>query len=360
MKERIFVENNKRAEQLQFLRFMAFSLICLHHLSEWTWDFFPKAEGAYEAVSFFFMLSGFVLVYSSYDKTIEFSNTSFRQHFCKRLKKVYPLYFATTMLAALMSDIPGLLCEHNFVDLKIELIQLVKNIFLVQSWFKDGFFSFNGVGWFLSDLLFLSLLDLPIIFVGNKIKEKKRNTFVFVIIMAVVFITLFAYSFYFRENNRKFMLYIFPVGRMWEYIIGACLAYILKTNENKKKTLLSIVIFTIAETLSIAFVFLLFYHKMDTWKTYTIKWVVPNILVLAVFGVGKGYISKLFRLKILNTLGDVSFECFLIHQLIISSFAGIYGYQTLGGLGNIFVISMLFVSTITFALLLHGKGFCNK
>ena len=46
-------ENADRAEQLQFLRFLAFGLIFLWHADYWVPAWFPHGNGAVNAVSFF-------------------------------------------------------------------------------------------------------------------------------------------------------------------------------------------------------------------------------------------------------------------------------------------------------------------
>lgn len=145
----------------------------------WTEKWFPHGNGAANAVSFFFILSGLVTGYSSFDKHISFSYSKTMEYVSKKLKKVYPLYFITTILAISYSDLAICIANHAFSDMKMWLIQLIKNLLLIQSWFQTGYFSYNGVGWFLSSIMFLYLLKVPITACASKIKENRNNILIF-------------------------------------------------------------------------------------------------------------------------------------------------------------------------------------
>ena len=85
-----------------------------------------------------------------------------------------------------------------------------------------------------------------------------------------------------------------------------------------------------------------------------VRWLLPNIFVLLVFAFGGGLFSGLFRLKWLKRLGDLSFECFLTHKMIIT----LYYCANIGGeskLSNLFRLVFVFGTTVLLALLLNKK-----
>ena len=82
-----------RADQLQFLRFIAFVLIFNWHMDWFAPQFFPRDLGGACAVEFFFLLSGFGSAYSSYNRDVIFSWRGLFDYLKKKLKKAYPLYF---------------------------------------------------------------------------------------------------------------------------------------------------------------------------------------------------------------------------------------------------------------------------
>jgi len=121
-------ENNK-AIQLQFLRFIAFLFIFLLHSDYWHMKFMPGANGGICAVSFFFILSGFVTGYSGYNKDVKIGIKEIFSELWKKIKKFYPLYFCMVIITIAFSKIPTYIALHNFSGLAREIVQLLKNIF---------------------------------------------------------------------------------------------------------------------------------------------------------------------------------------------------------------------------------------
>ena len=76
-----------RANQLQFLRFIAFLLICMVHTESYQPSWGPGGNGAINAVAFFIILSGAVSGYSSYNKDIECSFKGILLYMWKKIKK---------------------------------------------------------------------------------------------------------------------------------------------------------------------------------------------------------------------------------------------------------------------------------
>ena len=50
------------------------------------------------------------------------------------------------------------------------------------------------------------------------------------------------------------------------------------------------------------------------------SWLVPNLVLLSVFTIGAGWVSSLFRCEPLVRMENVSFECYLLHQIIIKPY----------------------------------------
>lgn len=152
------VKETGREEQLQFLRFLAFLNVYIGHAESWIFFRYPASNCSAAAVSFFFMLSGLVTSYSAWGKDVHLGIRDFGNYLWKKLKKVYPLYFFTimyTFLYAGQSHLTALADPDRFPR------QLIRNLLLIQSWFPEGYFSYNGVAWFLSSLLFLWVITLP-------------------------------------------------------------------------------------------------------------------------------------------------------------------------------------------------------
>ncbi len=166
-----------RVQQLQFLRFLAFLNIFIWHAEAWNFLNYPAGNSANISVSFFFCLSGLVTGYSYYGREIKLGLPEIGKYMWKKVKKVYPLYFLTMMIPVLHSDFPEQIAAGMPDKLWGQLEQLTKNLLLVQSWFREGCFSFNIVGWFLSTLLFLNLFNLPGIYFLQKVNGSSKKMY---------------------------------------------------------------------------------------------------------------------------------------------------------------------------------------
>lgn len=331
-KQIIMVQDNNssnRADQLQFLRFCAFFLIFLWHVDRYVPYWFPHDKGALNAVVFFFILSGVVTGYSTCGKEVVFSFGATKQHLLGKIKKVYPLYFVTTLFAVAYSGLPSYIANYDYQNVWTKVSQLVKNLLLLQSWFPEGYYAYNGVGWFLSSIMFLYLLNVPLAACMTGIRKKKNwRCIVGAIFCGTVGLTVL-YNYVLRGTNMEFTTYILPPSRLGEYICGLCIGYTVRSVMDKvpSGTVYKIV-FSCAEIAAIALWINAMYRPMAAWHDKVVHWLLPNLLLLTVFTFGKGILSDLFKIKILRHLGDLTFECFLIHQVLIHEYilnAGVGG-----------------------------------
>ena len=129
---------------LQSLRFVFVMMIFMSHFAYR--GFTPFDAGGDCGVAFFFLLSGFTMS-MGYGRSIADGSFRFSRYLKRRLLKVYPLH---------------LLCLFLFLALFRPTLDgtLPINALLLQSWIPDSayYFSYNGVSWFLSSLLFSYLL----------------------------------------------------------------------------------------------------------------------------------------------------------------------------------------------------------
>ena len=351
----------ERAEQLQFLRFLAFMLIFLWHSDIWVFIDAPRGNGAAEAVSFFFMLSGLVAGYSAFGREITLGIKHIGVYIWKKLLKFYPLYFVTTVFTVMYSGIPLMIANHNFVSIKEPIIQLFKNLFLIQSWFPTNYFSYNGVGWFLSSILFLYLLNIPAIFVLNLIYNRKRKYIYFFLLITLLISITITYCYCLQETNMEFWTYIFPPARMGEYFSSMIVGFVIRSILPKMTdSQIQKIIFTCLEIMAIGVSIYVLYIPVISWQFRIVHWFLPNLYLLSIFAIGKGYISQIFKNKNLIILGNISFECFLIHQLIIRIYAEMSGVGNFSKLGNVFSIVFCLGITVSSAYIVNGMPLRKK
>lgn len=158
--------------------------------------------------------------------------------------------------------------------------------------------------------------------------------------------------------DTAFAQYIHPAARALEYLAGMVLCHLvlsLKDRISLKKGLAALFTFLELAALGLWVAFLFIPHKWE-WAFLTARWLLPNLTLLAVFGFGFGYISCAFRWSPLRRLGDVSFECFLIHQLVIRIYL-LFNAQivTPGIRERLFCAISCFVITVGMALFINKK-----
>lgn len=343
-------------KQLQFFRFFAFLHIFLWHAHFWVFWKNPGQNGSLSAVNFFFILSGVLSGLNGFGKEIHLSFYETASYIWKKIKKFYPLYFLTTVFMLLISDIPQALMTGNPSAAGESIKQFIFNCALIQSWFSTGYFTFNSVGWFLSTIMFLYLFSKPTIYLLNIIKSKTHN---YVQVYTAILIFLFAitafYCYLTKDGNAEFWQYIFPPARLSEYIAGIVFGFILVSLKLKKEFDGKPILFTILELLSIFSWIVSLFLPSAAWTDNIVKWLLPNFALIGIFAFGKGYISSLLRWKIFVRLGDISFECFLVHYIVITLCSIFWG-----GITDTRLYCLLSLMFSLFVTVLSAHLFCKK
>jgi peptidoglycan/LPS O-acetylase OafA/YrhL len=148
--------------------FAALSVVVFHYRHFAGWPDFP-IEGlpiqlifgkiyllGYLAVHLFFVLSGFIF-FCLYGDAIASRTISAFDFFILRFSRLYPLHLATLVLVICVDQI-YLNANGRHFAYGGNAFDLVKNLFLVQYWFPDSVFTFNGPSWSVSVEALLYLL----------------------------------------------------------------------------------------------------------------------------------------------------------------------------------------------------------
>jgi peptidoglycan/LPS O-acetylase OafA/YrhL len=255
-------------------------------------------------VSFFFMLSGFILTYSYKDKLLT-NKTSYRSFVLARLARIYPLHLITLLFAVLIS-FPYIQSYTEY------LIKLITNLFLVQSFIpsKQYYLSFNSVSWSISAELFYYLLFPLLIVIINK-----RTKTIIALTISLPLLTLYLFP---ANLDSKWFLYIFPFFRIFDFIIGIIIFSVFLKFRNISINSFKI---TFIESSSLLLLFIFYWHRTSfciesRWSLY--YWI-PMVFIILTFALQKGFISRVLSHKWLVYLGEISFSFYMIHQLVIKA-----------------------------------------
>ena len=186
--------------------------------------------GGQLGVSFFFLLSGFVMTLGYYDK-IQLKDFNYRSFIVKRFCKLLPLHWITLVAASFI--VIASVFAHEF---KLELIpQFLANLFLLQSWIPcpDYYLSFNSVSWYLADTVFFIAI-FP--FLARYVNNIKHSIQFFIIGGALIAYT--SLLMFLPHHLYAPVIYIHPLVRLLDFMIGMYLALWAK------RALLSIVLYS--------------------------------------------------------------------------------------------------------------------
>ena len=285
-------------KELTSLRFILILVIFFHHA-------LPSYPGGGDmGVACFFVLSGFcyALGYGSKVKEADFNYRGFIK---SRLARFYPLHWITLLIAIPISMHVGLGWKNGVI--------LGINGLLLQSWvpLSAVYYSFNGVSWFLSDMVFLVAV-FPFL---SRLLDSGTRRWLFIIPAVAVYTILCIWT---PADLRNTVLYVNPVVRLCDFAVGILAGmWYLRLKENvsvtesvqRHKTLLRIV--------SLASFLVLLSMSIFIPEQYTLMafmfWPVAVLMLICISLNPGGLLSA----PLLQRLGQISFPFYMIHQLVI-------------------------------------------
>ena len=311
----------QKLDSLTALRFFAAAMIVIHHsigLFGINKDNSPPILLS-QAVSFFFVLSGFILAYV-YPKLETWPEI---RHFLRaRIARVWPALLVSLFLAIWLLSLSW--------DYKTGLA----NVLMVNAWipFPNYYFSYNSPSWSISTEFFFYLVFPFLIYQWNKtwrIKLLGSSAIVIVFILLSNFLQLPNYSSSYNGITRAALLYIHPVSRIFEFIFGICVAsywrkQVGKIQWNKTRATLFEISVILVVAASMHFIFPLAVW-MDTTggDPATSTWILQSGsmfafgLLIYVMAIGRGRITTWLSHPLLVLLGEISFALYLLHQILL-------------------------------------------
>ncbi|WP_064577169.1 acyltransferase family protein [Cupriavidus gilardii] len=311
----------KRIDALTSLRFLAAALIAFQHAG--SPSFFRLGISLFDTrhgVSFFFVLSGFILSHAYGNMR---AGDGLREFWAARIARLWPAHAATAVLA-MLAIVP-------IADVESGLKALV-NLFLLQSWIplKGWYYSVNAVSWSISTELFFYVafpLVLPIA------RERPLGVAVFSIALVGVLIAVVSIAELSPAETSPGvtawgMLYVSPVARFAEFL-GGMVAYRVAIDMASRAskwstaraswyeaaaaamTFAAMVGCTkLAEQLSVAA------PQASVWIRIAGPYWAFGMLLVVLYA-QRGALTRLLSWRPLVYLGEISFALYLLHQLVL-------------------------------------------
>lgn len=332
---------------LTSLRFFAALMVLCSHLNNFVencgnyalknvmWKIF--SEG-YIGVTFFFILSGFILTYN-YDHLVRKKTVTLKHFLLFRFARIYPTFLLTFLLAiplfvmsleetslhiinmsshlSYLDSIQNILNQKT-ISFSLFITTAIANLGLIQSFlpFSLIYFSFNAPAWSISDEAFFYLVCC-LLLGFTKQKLLKIMALSFIILSTLGF---FALHWKIKEPLIHWFFYINPLVRVFDFMGGILLAKIfLSIDKNKIKN--GRLLFTTLELISLLALGIFFfiavqYNINQAWR-YDVFYLIPMSAIIFIFSFEKGYFSNLIKHRYFVFLGEISFSLYMFHQLII-------------------------------------------
>lgn len=255
-------------------------------------------------VSFFFVLSGFILALNYKEKILQ-KEVSMKEFWVARVSRIYPLHLFTLLysLPIFFSDI----FHAPFRYLK----SLLANLFLVQSFVPspEVYFGFNAVSWSISNELFYYLMfPLLLVLFYRYPKSIAITVGLFMLIPVTIYFT--------PRDIQVFIFSINPLVRIADFILGILLFKIFEFklfSEWFRKSTSA----TIAEVSAVLLfiLFFSFHNEVPVGYRFAVYYWIPMLCIIYVFAHSAGLLSKFLSYRVLVFLGEISFSFYMFHAL---------------------------------------------
>lgn len=295
-------------------KFIAAVGIFLHHLA------FPYSMGRL-FTTFFFVFAGFITAYSFKKKQFICNKKTLKEFYISKLIKNYPIYIATLLISI---PIVG-----PVEQMTIQLKDFFVHGLMLQVLFPYGkkTFMFNGLSWFLADLMIFYFI-IP--FIYHTIQKMKIETSTMKIgtCLAGMFFVDFIIAYLFpggltAYSFKWWFLYISPFTRIIHYLMGFFFGLLFVLHQEKWKKLVARIpslVYTLLEmgALSLLLVAIYLEKRILNFEINEIVYIVTSFIIIVIFALEKGYLSKLLSSKVFVYLGKMSFIIYMLHQVIIN------------------------------------------
>lgn len=314
------MDTKNRLDALTGLRFLAalavlvFHLFALHPEAAVSAEFRRVTYEGFAGVSFFFVLSGFVLAYTYHDRLARPGRRGLAAYYRSRVARVWPLHLATLALVVAFPMAPY--CVH--CGRETGPLALATNALLVHAWLPlefRTFTSYNSVSWSLSvEAFFYLILPLVLWRAGRRAAGPGRTALAAVAVWAVAAAVVFAFR---RDPGMRtaYLLGVGPIGRSAEFLVGVLcgLAFVRAGAVAGSRA-----VWTAVELGLLAVV-----AGLVWWSDGVAMLLRQNgyytaafAAVVTAFAVGRGAVSGLLAGRVTRYLGEISFALFLVHMLV--------------------------------------------
>ncbi|UQX01930.1 acyltransferase [Streptomyces sp. RerS4] len=260
-------------------------------------------------VSFFFVLSGFVLAWSTPTSPTGWGMVRFWR---RRLARIYPLHLATVLAALALVYFLG-------AGEKPTAGPLLANLSLVQSWIPEVryFQGLNPVSWSLAVEAFF-YVGFPLLILPLRRLGRHAPLVVAGLSLAVIVAIPTVWELTDVPDGAIWANYFFPLYRLPEFILGITLAELVRSDRWRGPGLTASLALTMAG-------YFLSYQADYAFRTTACTIVGFATLIAAAARADLRGEPSPWRGRISVKLGEVSFAFYMVHILVIRTGESLFG-----------------------------------
>ena len=302
----------RRLDSLTSLRFFAAAIVALGHWGSVIHPYSRTREalgGYYLGVSFFFVLSGFVLTWSHRP------GDTARGFYWRRFARIWPLYAVTLALSL------------GIIELErtgLHLSNGVPSLFLVQAFAPSlaVFYFGNSPAWSLSCETFFYALFPAVRATLSRYTVRQLQLFVVAVVVVQIAMLAIAHAVMSSGPLRDNFLYVNPLLRLYEFAIGVALALAIRRGWRPAVSPMSALLVLMAGVVGVS----LPGHALPSYVGGLFA--LPGIVLVIASCAGReldGTPVRFLMHRVLVRLGVWSFALYMTHQLLLRTLVADYG-----------------------------------
>lgn len=311
---------------LNSLRFFAAFLVVLHHAESLRQDHDLKHLKGYglfqngaNAVSFFFVLSGFLITYLLLRERKETENVSIKRFYIKRVFRIWPLYFLMVIIGAIIQPF-----FIKWFDIPYEMPYTIGETWYYFLFFVPGlvnkFFGSN----LLEPLWSIGVEEVFYLIWAPLFKWFKKHILTLLLSVIAIKFALIAITNYYTLND--VFTYLVRIHQFESMAIGGLGAYFVFHYGSKINASIIYNIPFQVLIYGLTLIFILFGATIHhpAWSFFFEQPIVSSIVTNGLFLyliIGVSIVDRnLFRFenRILSYLGEISYGIYMFHLLILS------------------------------------------
>jgi peptidoglycan/LPS O-acetylase OafA/YrhL len=313
-------EPRRRLPSLTAMRFFAFLCVFIYHSSSMLiFRSVPVRDGyafvaqniGYTGVSFFFVLSGFILTWNARPGEPR------RPFMRRRLARIYPSHLVMWVVSLLLFGVTIL-----------SVVPDLFNLLLLQAWLPNPlvYGSLDGPTWTLSAELFFYFMFPRILRRVNRIRPERLMRWAIGVVLTLLIITMLAglmpgITIPVANKTAPFfgvyLVYIFPPVRLLEFVLGVVVGRMyIERRLPRVRLANALSLLTVAYTVSLF---------LPAVYGYSVVTVVPVVLlIVAVADMDVRGTPSVLRSRTWQRLGELSFALYMTHFVILEKTRGEY------------------------------------